>query len=77
MAFQPATEVKETIHDRVAQLLSDGKPRTLSDICSELGIESQTGLSARIRDLRKQQFGGHEVMVIRTKDKNYFYWLRS
>jgi hypothetical protein len=46
--------------DRVRALLSDGKWRTLPDIHRLCGGSTQ-GVSARIRDLRKQKFGANTV----------------
>lgn len=46
--------------DRVRELMDDGKWRTLREIVVEVG-GSEGGVSARLRDMRKAQFGGVEV----------------
>lgn len=45
---------------RVWRLMVDGEWRTLQEIHREVG-GSEAGISARIRDFRKPQFGGYEV----------------
>lgn len=52
---------------RVFSVMRDGKWRTLSElqavIHSRFGKhDSEAGLSARLRDARKQKFGGHTVL---------------
>lgn len=44
----------------VFRLMSDGKARTLTEIATETG-HPEASISARLRDLRKQKFGGHTV----------------
>ena len=44
----------------VYKLMRDGLWRTLDQI-REVAGGSETGVSARLRDLRKAQFGGHTV----------------
>ena len=46
--------------DRVRALMDDGKWRTLREIVVACG-GSEGGVSARLRDMRKAQFGGVEV----------------
>jgi hypothetical protein len=42
--------------------MKDGVWRTLSEIEKVLGVgHSQAGISARLRDFRKEKFGGHTV----------------
>lgn len=48
------------------QAMSDGRWWTLADLAREVGRllgrrASEAAISARIRDLRKPQFGGHQV----------------
>lgn len=45
---------------RVFELMSDGHWRTLSEIGDRVG-GSESGVSARLRDLRKKSFGAHTV----------------
>lgn len=45
----------------VFELMSDGRWRTLGEIVAAIGSGSEAGVSARLRDFRKQKFGGHVV----------------
>jgi hypothetical protein len=45
---------------RVFLLMRDGQWRTLTEIQLAVG-GSQPGISARLRDFRKDKFGGHQV----------------
>jgi len=45
---------------KVYALMSDGKWRTLKEISKEVD-GSETGVSARLRDLRKDRFGKHRI----------------
>ncbi len=56
----------DTQHKRVLALMSDGRWRTLADI-AEVVPGLTTALSARVRDLRKPKFGGHNVEIERVK----------
>lgn len=51
---------------RVFQLMSDGKFRTLAEISEDAG-GSEASVSARLRDLRKEQYGGREIQRERVK----------
>lgn len=44
----------------VALILSDRRWHTLSEIAKRIG-GSEAGVSARIRDLRKERFGRHHI----------------
>jgi hypothetical protein len=44
----------------VLSVMADGKWRTLADIASETN-SPEASISARLRDLRKERFGGHTV----------------
>ena len=44
----------------VYQLMKDGRYRTLYRI-AQIVKGSETGISARLRDLRKEKFGGHKI----------------
>lgn len=59
---------------RVFQLMSDGKWRTLAEIAIEAG-GSEASVSARLRDLRKEQYGGREVLHERVKGGLWRYRL--
>jgi hypothetical protein len=61
--YSPAKDGKRlaTQLHRVRALMADGQWRTLGDIQEYLGEGSQTGISARLRDLRKGHNGGCQV----------------
>lgn len=44
----------------IFDLMKDGRWRTLSEIAEETGFPMQS-VSARLRDFRKEKFGGHTV----------------
>jgi len=46
---------------RVFELMRDGKWRSLSQIMHRVRGTSEAGISARIRDLRKEKWGMHTV----------------
>jgi len=45
---------------RVLALMRDGRWRTLGEIAAATGDQQQS-VSARLRDLRKERYGGHRV----------------
>ena len=45
---------------RVQRVMADGKWRTLFELSAATN-DSQSSVSARLRDLRKSRFGGHTV----------------
>lgn len=45
---------------RVFQLMSDGRFRTLSEIATQAD-GTEASVSARLRDLRKEQYGAREI----------------
>ena len=49
-----------TLLERVHAVMSDGKWHRLSELTGRCG-GSEASVSARIRDLRKEKFGGFEV----------------
>ena len=53
--------------NRVKLLMIDGHWRTLAEIREVVG-GSENGVSARLRDLRKDKFGGHTVECKRRGD---------
>ena len=50
----------ESLLERVKRLMSDGRWRTLAEI-SRITGGSESSVSARLRDFRKERFGGHDV----------------
>lgn len=59
---------------RVRLLMSDGKWRTLAEISDHAG-GSEASISARLRDLRKEQYGGFIVERERVEDGLFKYRL--
>jgi hypothetical protein len=45
----------------VKRLMSDSAWRTLKEIRFAIGMGSEAGISARLRDFRKERFGSHTV----------------
>jgi|SRR5215469_10796086 len=45
----------------VYSLMIDSEWRTLKEIQAQIGLGSEAGISARLRDLRKARFGRHTV----------------
>lgn len=58
----------------VHNFMSDSKPHTLEEIRAHIGRGSEAGISARIRDLRKKQFGGMTVIRRRRGDPTRGLW---
>ena len=52
--------MKESLRDRIFSLMKDGRSRTLFEIREHVG-GSDSGISAKLRDCRKLQHGGHTV----------------
>lgn len=50
----------ERLLDRVKAFMADGRWHTLAQIVAECG-GSEASCSARLRDCRKEKFGGHRV----------------
>lgn len=53
--------------DKIKNLMMDGLPRTLDEIEAAIK-EPQASISAQLRNLRKQRFGGHTVLRQRRDD---------
>lgn len=60
--------------DRVERIMLDGKFHTIGKIANKLGIP-ETSASARLRDLRKSEFGGYEIEKDFHKDGYFRYRL--
>lgn len=58
---------------RVRALMADGRWRTLAEIAEAAG-GSEAGVSARLRDLRKERFGGHTVERRRRGEPSAGLW---
>ena len=59
----------------VWDILQDRKPHTLPELQECLGLTMTTSISARIRDLRKKEFGSHDVLTERVSKGLYRYTL--
>ncbi len=59
---------------RVYDRLSNGQWWTLSELHNYAG-GSEAAVSARIRDLRKPQFGGYRIERMRLEDGLCVYWM--
>jgi hypothetical protein len=59
---------------RVKALMSDSRWRTLREIADTCGC-SESGASARLRDLRKPKFGAHDVLRQRITGGQWIYKL--
>ena len=59
-------------HTRVVHAMQDGQWRTLAEIEATTG-DPQASISARLRDLRKPQFGAHQVARRRRTQGQYEY----
>lgn len=57
---------------RVWQAMSDGKWRTLHQL-AKAADAPEASVSARLRDLRKPKFGGHDVEHRRTDGGLWYY----
>jgi hypothetical protein len=57
--------------ERVWNALQDGTPRTLKEI-SDATHDPQASVSARIRDLRKEHFGGHTINRFRGTTTSFY-----
>ncbi len=75
--YSPSADgVRLTGHlGRVYDLMKDGVWRTITQI-AELTSGSEPGTSARLRDLRKPQHGGHTVERRRSQFQNSVYEYR-
>jgi DNA-binding Lrp family transcriptional regulator len=60
--------------DRVFSVMKDGQPRTLQQIARLTGAP-ESSVSAQLRHLRKERFGGHEVRRRYLGEGRYEYQL--
>lgn len=61
-------------HERVRELMLDGKKRTLQEIASETG-DPPASVSAQLRHLRKPRFGSWNVRKCHVGRGLYKYWI--
>lgn len=57
---------------RVERVMRDGGYRSLTEIATRTG-DSPQSISARLRDLRKPQYGGFSVNRVPHRDGHYLY----
>lgn len=60
--------------ESIKKLMSDGKWRSLLSIAEETGFTTSS-ISAQLRHLRKERFGGHTVLRHHVKNGLYIYQL--
>jgi hypothetical protein len=53
-------EQKKGLREKILLILADGKPHRTSELCRLTGHGSAS-VTARIRDLRKEKYGGHDI----------------
>jgi hypothetical protein len=75
LTFDPALDLErlESQLGRVYRCLKGGRWFTLSELQTAVG-GSEAGISARLRDLRKTKFGGHQVLRRRRGDPAKGLW---
>jgi len=59
----------------VLALMLDGRARSLRVIRSECGFDPEAEISARLRELRRPEYGGYEVKCWREPSGVYLYQL--
>jgi len=72
-------QVGGTLLDRVRDAMSDGEWHELSEIKNSCG-GSDASVSARLRDLRKEKYGGHTVICKREggfSNQSYMYRMET
>lgn len=62
--------------ERVRRLMSDGRWHTLRELSESSGYK-ETGVSARIRDLRREEYGGCRVATRRVNRSLWEYRLEG
>lgn len=60
---------------QVADVMADGRWHTLGDIALVTGA-SEASISARLRDMRKERFGGFNIERRRDPDQPGVWWYR-
>lgn len=60
--------------ERVRDFMMDGDAHTLQEIAAATGYP-ESSVSARLRDLRKEKFGGHTVKRERLEKGGTFYYI--
>ena len=74
--YEPDKDQKRlgTLLIRVYNVLKDGQPHTLPELVLKCG-GSETGVSSKLRDLRKARFGGHTIEATRKHGGTWTYKL--
>jgi hypothetical protein len=65
--FPEPTPQRRTVMYRILDLLRDGKRRSKKEIREALGLDEDVEITARIRDLRKPQFGAWAIADARAE----------
>lgn len=68
----------DSLRERLRRLLSDGEPRTLFEMRAALLLEhyahySDGGISAKVRDLRKEEYGAETIHLQHLRRQVYSY----
>jgi len=76
ITFNPKLDLERlnTQLARVYRAMRDGRWRTLAELRAVTGCGSECALSARMRDLRKDKFGGYIVEGRRRGDTRAGLW---
>lgn len=61
-----------TLNEQVLALMMDGRVRTITEIARHVGAP-EASISARLRDLRKAQFGAWNVMRTKISESTFGY----
>jgi hypothetical protein len=61
-----------TLNEQVLALMMDGRTRTITEIARHVGAP-EASISARLRDLRKAQFGAWDVKRKKISESTYGY----
>lgn len=59
--------------NKVLEVMADHKPHSLDEIAS-IVVASESSVSARLRDLRKEKFGGLNIERSRQDGKVFYTW---
>ena len=61
---------------QVWNVIRDGRPRSAVELVAEVGGGTTASVTARVRDLRKPEYGEHDVRCVRGADGVPRYFLR-
>jgi hypothetical protein len=77
---QPTLETRANMREEIKRVMANGNWYSLDEIKAAINHYGD-GVSARIRDLRKPRYGGHQVDIRRRSSRPLIYeyrlWLRG